>query len=287
MPLSSHQIANHAGLLSLLRHQAQTLIDAYDDNPRLATNFGSQQRWLLAQLASALHFRSELEPDSTGVPISRFLEQAQVHGIASRNTADAFVKELVHYGYVRIESEAGDKRVRLLTPTALPVELLAGWVVLHLTTLDQLDGGTRVATYSSHSAGLARLQPLIADGLLSLDAVRKPSGTFSLFTWLDKGGIVMDRMIKGINETERGAARISTSLMSVSDMADWLRLSRSHLTRKLREAEAMGSIGWNGKRFHSAMWLSSEFLQEMIKAQAAKLAIVDVAFEQAFSVAGR
>tara|TARA_R110002124_G_scaffold84502_1_gene219935 strand:+ start:451 stop:1314 length:864 start_codon:yes stop_codon:yes gene_type:complete len=287
MPLSSHQIANHAGLLPLLRLQAQTLTAVFDDDPRLANNFGSQQRWLLAQLAWALYFRSLLETGSSGAPISRFVDQVQALGIASRNTADAFIKELVNYGYVRMTDKAGDKRVRLVEPAELTVDHIASWVVLHLSTLDQLDGGARVAAYSAQPTGLARLQPLIADGLLSLDAVRKPSGTFSLFTWLDKGGIVMDRMILGMDEVNKGRARIPTSVMSVSDMAASLKLSRSHLARKLREAEALGSIGWDGKRFHSAMWLSSAFLQEMIDAQAAKLAIIDGAFEQVFSLPSR
>lgn len=287
MSLSARQIAGHAGLLPLLRHQAQTLLAAYESDPRLAANFASQQRWLLGQLAGALHFRSELEPNSSGVPISRFIEQAQAHGIASRNTADAFIKELINYGYVELAGEAGDKRLRLLRATGLPVELLAGWVALHLSTLDQLDTGPRVATYAAHTDGLMRLQPLIADGLLTLEAVRKPSGTFSLFTWLDKGGIVMERMISGMDEIDKGSARIPTSVMSVSDMAEWLKLSRTHLTRKLREAEALGSIGWDGKRFNSAMWLSAEFLAEMVAAQAAKLAVIDEAYDKVFGVPPR
>ncbi|MDO8287984.1 MAG: hypothetical protein Q7T44_02075 [Parvibaculum sp.] len=287
MSLSARQIAGHAGLLPLLRLQAQTLLTAYESDPRLAANFASQQRWLLGQLAASLHFRSELETNSSGVPISRFIDQAQAHGIASRNTADAFIKELINYGYVELAGEAGDKRLRLLRATSLPVELLDGWVALHLSTLDRLDGGARGAAYSAHGDGLMRLQPLIADGLLTLEEVRKPSGTFSLFTWLDKGGIVMERMISGMDEIDKGSARIPTSVMSVSDMAEWLKLSRTHLTRKLREAEALGSIGWDGKRFHSAMWLSAEFLAEMVAAQAAKLAVIDEAYDKVFGVAAR
>ena len=284
MFLSSRQIAGHAGLLPLLRQQAQALIASYESSPRLSANFASQQRWLLGHLAAALHLRSELEGTS-GVPISRFIDQAQAHGIASRNTADAFIKELVKYGYVTEAAEAGDKRLRLWRATELPVQLMSGWVVLHLITLDQLDGGNRLTIYSSHADGLAYLQPLIAEGLFTFEEVRKPSGTFSLFTWLDKGGVVMDRMIAGMDENDKGAARIPTSVMSVSDMAASLKLSRTHLTRKLREA--LGSIGWDGKRFHSAMWLSAEFLNEMIAAQAAKLAVIDAAYDKVFGPASR
>ena len=95
----------------------------------------------------------------------------------------------------------------------------------------------------------------------------------------------MERMIVGMEDINTDGTRVPTSVMSVSEMATWLNLSRSHLMRKLREAEALGSIGWEGRRSHSAMWVSSGFLNEMLAAQAAKLAVVDAAFNLAFKPA--
>jgi hypothetical protein len=65
-------------------------------------------------------------------------------------------------------------------------------------------------------------------------------------------------------------------------MAERLMLSRTHLSRKLKAAEAMGSIGWQGKRGQSLMWVSSGFRREYAMAQAVKLAIVDAAFAACF-----
>jgi hypothetical protein len=70
------------------------------------------------------------------------------------------------------------------------------WHVLHLGTLDGLDGGTRSATLSAAPEALQRLQPLIADGILGDNTVRKPEPTFALFAWVDEGGIVMDEYHK-------------------------------------------------------------------------------------------
>ena len=50
--------------------------------------------------------------------------------------------------------------------------------------------------------------------------------------------------------------------------------------RKLREAEAIGSIGWEGNRGRSVMWISREFLLEYHTTQAYKLAIIDAACEK-------
>ncbi|BCM21402.1 hypothetical protein MJ8_51950 [Mesorhizobium sp. J8] len=125
---------------------------------------------------------------------------------------------------------------------------------------------------------LARLQPLIADGLISSVPVREPQQTFSLFTWLNNGGVVMDWLISGVDPRNAGEERIPTGVLSIGDFARWLKLSRTHLARKLRDAEALGSVGWLGRRGHSVMWISKKFYGEYVTAQAVKLAIIDAAF---------
>ena len=103
-----------------------------------------------------------------------------------------------------------------------------------------LDGGQRLPTFMTDTGALARIEPLIADGLLSSHPVREPGQTFSLFTWLNNGGVVMDWLISSIEEVDADADRIPTGVLSVADMANWLKLSRTHLARKLRAAERTG-----------------------------------------------
>jgi hypothetical protein len=75
--------------------------------------------------------------------------------------------------------------------------------------------------------------------------------------------------------------RVATGIVSIAAMTERLKLSRSHLTRKLG-AEAPGSIGWQGKRGQSVMWVSAGFRREYATAQAVKLAIIDAAFAACF-----
>jgi hypothetical protein len=56
----------------------------------------------------------------------------------------------------------------------------------------------------------------------------------------------------------------------------------THLARKLADAEDIGSIGWQGRRGHSVMWVSAGFRREYATAQATKLAIIDTAFSACF-----
>lgn len=282
MSLTADTIAAHPQLLAGIRRQSDVLLLAYEDSPRISSIFASQQRWLMAHIALALHFRRDPSDDRTGITTTRFVDMVRRHDVASVNTADAFLKEMLKYGFVRELPRVADKRLRLLEPTEESLASISGWVALHLETLDFFDGGARSAVFAADPGMMARLQPLIADGLLTLETIRVPTGTFSLFTWLNNGGVVMERMISGIGEAEAGALRVPTAIHSIAGMAEWLRLSRTHLTRKLREAEALGSIGWDGERGRSRMWVSAEFLGEIVAAQAAKLAVIDAACDACF-----
>ncbi len=282
MTLTLEDIAGHPALHRCVRAQAQAMNQLYETNPRLSSVFATQQRWLMAHIGLALHFRRDAHNYRTELTTARFIDVIRQNAVASRNTADAFVKEMLHYNFIELLPSTKDGRIRPLQPVAASLEVVAGWVLAHLRTLDGLDGGGRLATFLARPNGLARLQPLVADGLLSSNPVREPKRTFSLFTWLNKGGVVMDWLISGVDPDHAGLDQIPTGVLSIGDFANWLKLSRTHLTRKLRDAEDLGSIGWLGQRGNSVMWVSSGFYLEYMTAQAVKLAIIDAAFSASF-----
>jgi hypothetical protein len=282
MALTAEWIAGQPALYGLVRRQSQGLLLTFEQNPRVASVFATQQRWLLAHAGLALYFRRDPADKRGGLVAARFLELVSGYDVASRNTADAFLKEMLKYGMVRRSPAGTDRRIRALEPGEPSIAALTSWAAAHLATLDGLDGGGRLTHFRGDPQALSKLQPLIADGLLTSAAVRQPRDTFSLFTWLNNGGVVMDRLIAGIEVTDPEAERVPTGVLSIAEMAGWLRLSRTHLARKLREAEALGSIGWVGRRGNSVMWVSKAFRREYATAQAVKLAIVDAACDACF-----
>ena len=278
MAFSADEIAGHPALHRVVRSQAKALLAAYQSSPRLSSVFATQQRWLMAHAGLALYFRQG------ALTTARFLQLVEQHSVASRNTADAFIKEMLQYNYVEL-LPGTDRRSNPLRPTDQTLQTLAAWAVVHLTTLDGLDGGRRLEAFASRPDALSRLEPLIADGLLTSSPIRSPEKTFSLFTWLNNGGVVMEWLISGVEPGLIEQDRIPTGVVSIGEFASLLKLSRTHLARKLREAEDLGSVGWLGKRGNSTMWLSRGFYHEYMGAQAVKLAIIDEAFEQGLTAA--
>ena len=279
MAMTADEILSHPALERCVRVQAQALLSMHETRPRMSSVFATQQRWLMAHAALAQYFRNEANGTGAGLVAERFLEAVERHGIASRNTASAFLKEMLKYDIVRFVVDSAGRRHRPIEPTPAVLMAVFGWHTLHLATLDGLDGGARVATFHGRPALLRAIQPLIADGLIGSEHVRKPEPTFSLFTWINEGGPVMDRLIVGCQPGCNGLPSVPTDVTSVSSLARGLNLSRTQLGRKLAAAAAMGSLGWSGARGKSLLWVSTDFRREYHSAQAVKLAIVDSAFE--------
>ncbi|SMD00041.1 hypothetical protein [Rhizobium sp. RU36D] len=281
MAMAAQDILGNPQFLPIIKIYAGTMLEAYNRNPRLSSVFATQQRWLLAHASAALFYRHMrgLEPAPT---LSRLFDVVAKYQLSSRNTADAFIKEMLHYGVMVQITLPTDKRARPLAGSPEALDAIRSWAMSHLATLDRLDGGNRLEIFLAEEDSMARLHPEIADRLMMDPAIRQPQKTFSLFTWLNNGGNIMDWLIAGLGELSEDGQRYPTEVKSIADLAGWLPLSRSHLARKLREAESMGSLGWDGENSKSAMWVSIGFVNEMLEAQATKLALIDDAFDSVF-----
>ena len=282
MAMTAKDIVAHPALAACVRTQAEALLLTHRANPRTAASFARPQRWLMAQAILAAYFRNEARQAGSGLLSQHFVDMAVNQNLASRNTAAAFINEMRKYGIVSDIAACEAKRCRRLEPSPSTLAMSLQWLAVHLATLDGLDGGGRSTALREQPARFGAIQPLIADGLLASRAVRRSIVEFSLVTWINDGGIVMDRLITGCQQDPAGLECIPTDVMSVSGLARWLNLSRSQLSRKFAVAEAMGSLGWSGVRGKSELWVSGAFWRAYHAAQAEKLSIIDAAVAAIF-----
>lgn len=284
MAFTADDILAHAALERSVRQLAQSLLGIHDASPRLASIFGTRQRWLMAHAACAQYFRNVAADGPTaGMLTTQLLDLVSRHSVASPNTAVAFRDEMLKYGVIQPVPASEGRRHVSYEPSQVTLAALFQWHILHLGTLDGFDGGGRAAALRADPQALRRLQPMIADGLLESNTIRRPDPTFALLAWVDEGGIVMDRLMVGCEQGAGSLDRVLTDLTSVTGLAERLKLSRTQLGRKLAAAEAMGSLGWEGSRGRSRIWVSQGFRREYHKAQANKLAVIDAACEACFT----
>ncbi len=254
--------------------------------PRLAAQFSTQQRWLMSHAALS-HYCRGRAAGRMGISRREFIDNALAHGLASRNTAASFFDEALHYGIIQPRMPVGGGTVGLAEPAPATLWALGEWYGLHLAALDSLDGGARAARLREADISLLiRMEPTVAEGLLSSRVIRAPASIYAIFASVDEGGSLMDRLIAGIDiEQAQHQERAVTDVTSVSALARPLNLSRTHAGRTLAAAAAIGCLGWSGSVGRSPIWLSRSFRAEYAQVQAAKLAIIGDAFDEAIGLA--
>ena len=95
----------------------------------------------------------------------------------------------------------------------------------------------------------------------------------------------MDRLFSTCEGQPASVGRHVTGVAALTEFGENVKLSRSHLTRKLREAELQGALGWSSARGRSPIWISSAFVAEYLRRQSAELAVIEVGFHAAFAAA--
>lgn len=265
---------------------ARNFIAAHKASPRTAALFATQQRWLLCHAALASHFRA-VRTGRPGLTKRGLGNLALQQGIASRNTAYAFFDEALKYDIIR--PVTGDGCLHPVVPSPVTLSMLIHWYSVHFQALDLIDGGSRTALFlDDPESMLTLLEPLAARDLLSSSGVRSPGPLYTIFTWADAGGLLMDRLIAAINlEALPREDRLLTDVSTISYLAQSFGLSRAHTSRKLSAAESIGGIGWSGRRGHSQIWISRGFYDEYARAHARKLLILDHVFTEVTATLSR
>jgi hypothetical protein len=277
MAYTAEKLAADDNFLAAIIHCANQMLAIYRESPRIASIFAAQQRWLLAHAGFALYYGYPGD-EKRGLYSGRFIDFAIQHKIASRNTAAAFVQEMLAYRFLRpVPGE--DKRTRYLEPTETAEHHFMKWLIAHLMILDSLDAGSRAEKMTAEPALIARIQPLIARKIIETKAVREPGTTFNLFNWANSGGLVMDYLISRLQGFPRSADRVIVGPLSLREIRDQFMISNTHLKRLLTHAADMGSVGWTEIPRKGDFWLSGGFVLEYWNYQAAKFAIIDAAAE--------
>ncbi|MBY4606149.1 hypothetical protein K6M90_00455 [Rhizobium sp. 9T] len=278
MAFTAETLAADDRFLAAILHCADQMLAIYRESPRIASIFAAQQRWLMAHAGFALHY-GHPDYEKSGLYSGRFIDFAVKNDIASRNTAAAFMQEMLAYRFLR-PAPGADKRTRYLEPTEIAEQHFTRWLVAHMMILDSLDGGKRADRIAAEpTAMMAAIQPRIAKAIIGSQAVRSPGPTFNLFNWANSGGLVMDYLISRLPEFPRTAERVAVGPLSLREIRDQFMISNTHLKRLLTQAAAMESVGWTEPSRKGQFWLSRRFILEYWNYQAAKFAIVDAAAE--------
>ncbi|MGF6159435.1 hypothetical protein M2267_004707 [Ensifer sp. KUDG1] len=269
------------------RQLAAHLIEIHRQTPRLARLQASHRKWFMTQSMYALCMQRATGRDVVGLHASRFIETVTSIGVASRNTADAFLKELLAYKMLQEIPSRHDKRIRNLDTTPASDAAMQGWFMGHMNGLDRLDGGGRVAACTKDPLVFRLAQPRAAAALIANPVWRHPPDSIGHFLSSEFGGMIIHEFIFEIADFTAVGNKVTVGPVNVHSLAVQYGISATNIKRMFKRAQQQECLGWEGSRGRKVLWLSRQFLDDYLWWQAQKFAALDEAFYAAVAMVRR
>ncbi|MGG7517619.1 hypothetical protein ACQ3G6_07030 [Allorhizobium undicola] len=276
--LSRDMIAAHALFPEVERRIWPYLSSVHGVTPRLSRLKASHRKGLMTHALFALALQRDSGDPLSGLTATRFIEIVMQVGAASRNTAAAFLSELLAYKFLQDAEGVTDRRVRVLILTDTSLKAMRTWFHGHLECLDLLDGGNRLALAKADDRIFFESQPIIARALLADEEWRVPRETINHFLGSDMGGLILHDLISRMPDHANADARYLLGPVSLTRLGDSYLVSSTNLKRMFKKAESEGLLGWEQARRRGNLWLSRDFVADYFHWQAAKFEAVNNAF---------
>lgn len=280
-PLTRTEIAAHPLFPTIEKQIAEHLIGIHNRTPRLSRLKASHRKWLMTHSLFALSLQRRNDDPLSGLTATRFVEIVMKLGAASRNTATAFLAELVAYKFLRDVPDVPDRRVRVLETTETAYDAMLAWFMGHMACLDRLDGGAREQTVTADPRIFRIAQPFAAAHLVEDPTWRDPPDSIGHFLWSDLGGMVLHDLIARIPVSFADQDRIDVGPLSLPELSEVYMISATNLKRMFKKAETEGLLGWQLPRRRGSLWLSRPFVNDYFRWQSAKFAALDQAYHHA------
>lgn len=275
---SPAELVAHPLFAEVDRQIAGHLIAIHRETPRLARLKASHRKWLMTHSMYALSIGRREDDPASGLNAARFIEIATTIGAASRNTADAFLKELLAYKFLREVSHGHDRRMRFLETTEVSNKAMSSWFMGHMLGLDRLDGGNRHATAMANPGIFRIAQPRAAERLITNPVWRYPAPSIAAFLFAEFGGMILHEIIHRMMDFTPVDGRVTVGAMSVPALSRQYGVSVTNIKSMFRKTEEVGLLGWEGPRGNRVLWLSQTLLDDYLFWQAQKFAALDEAF---------
>lgn len=281
--MTAEAIFHHPDFPAVDRQLAAHLIKIHRETPRLARLKASHRKWFMTQSMYALCMQRATGNDAVGLHASRFIESVTSIGVASRNTADAFLKELLAYKFLQEIPSRHDRRIRSLGTTPASDAAMRGWFMGHMSGLDRMDGGNQVADCAENPLIFRTAQPHAAAALIANPIWRYPPDSISHFLASEFGGMIIHEFMFEISDFTAVDGRVVVGPVNVHSLAMQYGISATNIKRMFKRAQEQACLGWEGRRGHKVLWLSRHFLEDYLWWQAQKFSALDEAFH--FSLA--
>ncbi|OCP02817.1 MULTISPECIES: hypothetical protein [unclassified Ensifer] len=261
-----------------LRRAAVHMVAMHDATPRIVRYTASLRKWLITQAILALHFERRIDPSRSELTAAKLVDFIVASNVASKNTAVAHLAEMRNYRLLIDAKQHADKRTRPLILSDLAEDLIRQWFDGHLSSLDTLDQGGRLAQSQSEPALMHYALPRATRRLIGDRAWRDPPESVATLVWAESGSNILHDLVARLPTGVLPDGRILVGPLKLSDITNRYLISRSHAQRIFARARELGVLGWEGFGNRGPLWISRGLIDDYRHWQAVKFAALDEAF---------
>jgi hypothetical protein len=218
------------------------LSEIYEGNRIMNTVLNDRARGQIGYLALIMHWASPSEYAAQGVTMSRMKAACTRMNYCSPNRVESIMALMRLFGYIRLESDPYDHRLKVIVPT----EKLIGnhrerWRCnFQAMTLVMPEGGIGLAALDSPGFAPAFLREIAKDYAAGL---RVANAAPELDTFLDRNcGMIILLFLVSTGTSDSAAPGILRATVSVSGLARRFGVSRAHVRKLLADAQVQGLV---------------------------------------------
>jgi DNA-binding MarR family transcriptional regulator len=179
-----------------------------------------------------------------------------LYGVSSARRVNDIVGRLKRAGFVVARATPSDKRARILEPTAKLIAHDLDWLRAHYAPLDVLFPRPGYEQPLRRDPAYRKAHRIIGSQMAAHGAkIMDMSPAVMLFMNRDAGIMILFKLMeRALEETGAGASHLT-----LVDIGDRFGVTRTHVRKVLRDAEAAGLVEARGRQFSPTQSLRAGF----------------------------
>jgi hypothetical protein len=241
------RLRSHARFPEAIKCVADGLVEIYEGNRILNALLNHRARGQIGYLTLMMHWSKPSPHGPPGITMSRMKAACTALNYCSPNRVESMIALMRLFGYVRLESDPYDQRLKMIVPTAkLILTYFRRW---------QLHFAAMAIVMPEGEIGLAALKrPEFAQDFVReiskeyVAGLRVANASRELDTFLDRNcGMLILLYLVSTGAPDGTTAAGLRADASISGLARRFGVSRAHVRKLLADAETEGLIRGTGK----------------------------------------
>lgn len=228
------------------RAYVREILRIYEHDPYLNRLLNEAGRGIVSFSLLCLHAAFIEDIPETWPTMRRLQERVGLFGVSSARRVNDIVARLIKADFIAARPAPSDRRARILEPTAKLIDHDLDWLRAHYVPLDALFAHPGYARPLNRDPSYRKAHRIVGNQMAAHGArIMNMSPAVMLFMSRDAGIMILFKLMEAAS-AEAGAEEAP---LSQTDIGDRFGISRTHVRKVLKDAEAAGLVETRACKF--------------------------------------